>query len=46
VLPGVRHIPHRDAPEITLNTVAAFINRLLRDHREGEKHADSGVAAV
>ena len=45
ILPGVRHSPHRDAPEVTLQTAAAFINRLLRDHREGERHADSGVAA-
>jgi pimeloyl-ACP methyl ester carboxylesterase len=28
VLPGVRHSPHRDAPEITLRTSADFINRL------------------
>jgi pimeloyl-ACP methyl ester carboxylesterase len=45
VLPGVRHSPHRDAPQATLQTAAAFINRLLRDHREGERRADSGVAA-
>jgi pimeloyl-ACP methyl ester carboxylesterase len=45
VLPGARHSPHRDAPELTLGTVAAFINRLLRDHHEGKWLADSGVAA-
>jgi pimeloyl-ACP methyl ester carboxylesterase len=45
ILPGVRHSPHRDAPARTLETVSAFINRLLRDHREGEGIADSGVAA-
>jgi pimeloyl-ACP methyl ester carboxylesterase len=45
ILPGVRHSPHRDAPVLTLDTVAAFINRLLRDHREGERRLDSGVAA-
>ncbi len=45
VLPGVRHSPHRDAPEPTLRTVSGFINRLLRDHHEGEWRADSGVAA-
>jgi len=44
VLPGIRHVPHREAAEATLNIVADFINRLLRDHREGELHADSGVA--
>ena len=31
--------------ELTLEAVAGFINRLLRDHHEGEKQADSGVAA-
>jgi pimeloyl-ACP methyl ester carboxylesterase len=45
VLPGIRHVPHREAPELTLTTMAGFINRLLRDHREGEKPTDSGVAA-
>jgi len=45
VLPGIRHDPCREAPELTLNTTADFINRLLRDHHEGEKHTDSGVAA-
>jgi len=44
VLPGIRHVPHREAAEATLNIVADFINRLLRDHREGERRADSGVA--
>jgi pimeloyl-ACP methyl ester carboxylesterase len=46
VLPGLRHVPHREAPELTLTVVADFINRLLRDHHEGEPHADSGVAAL
>ena len=45
VLPGIRHDPCREAPELTLNTTADFINRLLRDYHEGEKHTDSGVAA-
>lgn len=45
ILPGVRHSPHRDAPEVTLSTVAGFINRLLRDHHEGDPKADLGVAA-
>ena len=46
VLPGIRHVPHREAPELTLKTVADFINRLLRDHHEGETGAVSGVAAI
>jgi pimeloyl-ACP methyl ester carboxylesterase len=45
LLPGVRHSPHRDAPEATLNAASAFISRLLRDHHEGEGKGDSGVAA-
>ena len=36
ILPGIRHIPYREAPELTVETVAAFINRLLRDHHEAE----------
>jgi pimeloyl-ACP methyl ester carboxylesterase len=35
LLPGTRHAPHREAPEATLKAVAAFSNRLLRDHGEG-----------
>jgi hypothetical protein len=35
-LPGVRHLPYREAPELTLTTVATFINSLLLNHREGE----------
>ncbi|MGB6569792.1 MAG: alpha/beta hydrolase [Xanthobacteraceae bacterium] len=46
VLPGIRHVPQREAPELTLNAVTGFINRLLRDHREGERQPDSGVAAL
>jgi pimeloyl-ACP methyl ester carboxylesterase len=45
VLPGVRHSPHRDAPEETLRIVAGFINRLLHDHHEGDRRVDRGVAA-
>ena len=45
ILPGARHSPHRDAPEATLDGPPAFINRLLRDHHEGEGKVNSGVAA-
>jgi pimeloyl-ACP methyl ester carboxylesterase len=45
ILTGARHSPHRDVPELTLETAANFIVRLLRDHHEGEPNADSGVAA-
>jgi pimeloyl-ACP methyl ester carboxylesterase len=44
ILAGARHSPHRDAPEATLKAVTTFINRLLRDHGEGERRLDSGVA--
>lgn len=43
VLPGIRHVPQREAPELTLKAVTDFINRLLRDHREGQSSAASGV---
>jgi pimeloyl-ACP methyl ester carboxylesterase len=46
VLPGVRHVPQREAPELTLKIVTDFINRLLRDHHEGERRADFGVASI
>lgn len=37
----VGHSPHREAPAATLEAVSQFVNRLLRDHREGEltRHA-------
>ena len=46
VLPGIRHDPPREAPEQTLAAAAGFINRLLRDHREGEKPVPSPLAAI
>lgn len=39
LLPGAGHVPHRGAPDATLATVAGFINRLLRDHHEGDLSA-------
>ena len=36
MLPGLRHLPYREAPELTLTTVATFINSLLLNHQEGE----------
>jgi pimeloyl-ACP methyl ester carboxylesterase len=44
VLPGVRHIPYREAPELTVQAVADFLNRLIRDHHEGEPGATTGIA--
>ena len=46
ILSGVGHAPHREAPELTLRTITDFVNRLLREHREGEQRADSGVEAL
>ena len=44
ILPGARHSPHRDAPVATLDAVAGFINRLLRDHHESDIRPGAGVA--
>lgn len=47
ILKGVRHVPYREAPELTLKIVVEFINRLLRDHQEGDRRGrDFGVAAI
>jgi pimeloyl-ACP methyl ester carboxylesterase len=43
VLAGARHSPHRDKPKEMLTAVAGFINRLLRDHHEGEKPSAQGL---
>lgn len=32
LLPGVKHNPAREAPEITLRNVSDFVNRILRGH--------------
>jgi len=36
VLDGAAHSPHREAPEATLETIADFVNRMLRGHGEGD----------
>ena len=35
IIPGAGHSPHREAPEVTLKTVADFTERLLSLHGEG-----------
>jgi pimeloyl-ACP methyl ester carboxylesterase len=35
LLPKTKHAPYREAPDATLNAIADFSNRLLRDHGEG-----------
>jgi pimeloyl-ACP methyl ester carboxylesterase len=39
LLPGVRHVPQREAPAVVLKAISEFANRLLRDHKEGSMHA-------
>jgi len=46
LLPAVRHDPCREAPAQTLAVASEFINRLLRQHREADMPAHSGLAAT
>ena len=32
LMPGIKHVPHREAPEATLKAIADFCRRLLREH--------------
>jgi len=34
MIPGIQHIPHREAPEVTLKAITEFAARLL-DERQG-----------
>jgi pimeloyl-ACP methyl ester carboxylesterase len=43
LLPGIKHSPHREAPDATLKAIAEFSNRLLRDPDEGEIAAAEGL---
>lgn len=36
LMPKVKHVPHREAPEATLSVVAGFCTRILLDH-EGQR---------
>jgi hypothetical protein len=38
-------VPYREAPELTVKTIAAFVNRLLQDHHEAVQPAQPGIAA-
>ncbi len=42
LLPDTRHAPYREAPAATLRAIAEFVNRLLRDHHEGDLAAHGG----
>jgi pimeloyl-ACP methyl ester carboxylesterase len=35
IIPGAGHSPQREAPQLTLTTIADFINRILLTHGEG-----------
>jgi pimeloyl-ACP methyl ester carboxylesterase len=41
LLPNTLHAPHREAPEATLRATSEFINRLLREHHEGDMAAQN-----
>jgi pimeloyl-ACP methyl ester carboxylesterase len=34
LMPGVKHVPHREAPEATLSAIADFARRMLREHQQ------------
>jgi pimeloyl-ACP methyl ester carboxylesterase len=39
IVPGAGHSPHREAPEVTLNTIAEFAKRILFFHEGSEGRA-------
>jgi pimeloyl-ACP methyl ester carboxylesterase len=41
MLPGVKHSPHREAPDRALAAVAGFCNRILNGHGEEQRHDPS-----
>jgi pimeloyl-ACP methyl ester carboxylesterase len=41
LLPDTRHAPYRESPKATLDAIADFANRLLRDHHEGDLAANA-----
>jgi hypothetical protein len=44
LLQGVRHAPHREAPDVLLKATSEFANRLLRDHQEGTSFHSASAA--
>ena len=34
LIPGIQHIPHREAPAVTLKAIADFSHRLLHEHEQ------------
>jgi hypothetical protein len=45
-LPNTRHAPHRESPEATLRATSQFVNRLLREHHEGDMSARDRAVAI
>ena len=39
LIPGIQHIPHREAPEVTLKAIADLSRRLLREHEAAQAAA-------
>jgi pimeloyl-ACP methyl ester carboxylesterase len=46
LLPNTRHAPHRESPEATLRATSEFVNRLLREHHEGDMSARNRAVAI
>jgi pimeloyl-ACP methyl ester carboxylesterase len=46
LLPNTRHAPHRESPEATLRATSQFVNRLLREHHEGDMSARDRAVAI
>jgi pimeloyl-ACP methyl ester carboxylesterase len=45
IMPGAGHSPHREAAETTLQTIADFARRILRDHGEADSTAAEATSA-
>jgi pimeloyl-ACP methyl ester carboxylesterase len=45
IMPGAGHSPHREAAEATLQTIADFARRILRDHGEAASTAAEATSA-
>jgi pimeloyl-ACP methyl ester carboxylesterase len=46
LLPNTRHAPPRESPEATLRATSEFVNRLLREHHEGDMSARDRARAI
>ena len=41
LIPGIQHVPHREAPEVTLKAIAEFAQRLLQEHESAQPAAST-----